>query len=73
MFGIAISCFLFLDNDNPPLEVFEITSIILMSISSDRFCLRTLRQYRIHLLTYIEKGLYDYNTLIKRKSRLSEK
>lgn len=70
-YGIVISSYLFLNNYyiSPGFEY--MIGIILVTMSSKSSVVRMLRQYRIFLLTYIEKGLFDYHTLLKRKSRLT--
>ena len=69
--GIVIACFICLNYDDPPIHILNYNTLFLMGVSADCFIIRILRQYRIYLLTYIEKGLFNYNKLIKRKCRLT--
>ena len=70
MLGIAIACLIFLNNAYTPTPLLNFGTIFLIGASSNSFIVRVLRQYRIYLLTFIEKGLFEYNKLIERKSRL---
>ena len=69
--GLVISCILFANEDDMSDGLIYFGTILLLYTSSTTFSIRILRQYRIHLLTYIEKGLLSHRTIVERKSRLT--
>lgn len=70
--GIVISCIFYLEKENIPNPLLYSGTFSLFISTSISFAVTLLRQYRIFLLTYIEKGLFKYSKLISRKSRLSK-
>ena len=68
--SVLAACYIFYDHASLSADSIYFLGAMFISISSSNFASRVLREYRIFISTYIEKGLLGYDTTISKKRRL---